>query len=283
MVTTISNNQITASIKHMGAELFSLVNSANKEYMWNGNPDFWPKHSPVLFPIVGSLQHESYTFNEQVYTLSRHGFARDLEFELTEKTESSALFSLSATKETLQKYPFNFKLQIRYVLEENSIKISYNVINEGAIDMPFSIGAHPAFSLPRSFTDYNLEFEKDEELQYFLLEEGLISEKETLLPLANRRLALNYQLFENDALVFKSIASRSLTILENTKPYIRINFSDFPHLGLWTKPGAPFLCIEPWQGYSDTVTNGGNLFQKEGILIAAEGQSYDFLYEIELL
>ena len=282
MNTTISNKKLSASIKHHGAELFSLIDNQNKEYIWNGNPDFWPKHSPVLFPIVGSLKNDTYTFNQKEYHLSRHGFARDREFELIGKTGSSATFSLIYNEETLQKYPFKFELQIIYKLEENKLKISYKVINKGETQMPFSIGAHPAFSLPEEFSNYSIQFEKEENPQYSLLENGLISNTTETLETSNNTVFLNYKLFENDALVFKTLESNSLTILENSKPYIKVDFEDFPSLGIWTKENAPFICIEPWFGYSDTLEKSGDLFKKEGIIVLEAKQTFSTSFNIEI-
>ncbi|WP_163401357.1 aldose 1-epimerase family protein [Flavobacterium fluviatile] len=282
MNTTISNKTLKACIKHAGAELSSLTNNQKKEYMWNADPDYWPKHSPVLFPIVGSLKNDSYTFNEKDYHLPRHGFARDREFELIEKTEVSATFSLSYDEETLQKYPFKFELQIIYKLEENKLNIAYKVINKEATQIPFSIGAHPAFALPEKFSNYSIQFEKKEKLEYSLLEDGLISNKKESLETLNNTVNLNYKLFENDALVFKTLESNSITILENSKPYIKVDFRDFPNLGIWTKENAPFICIEPWFGYSDTPEKSGDLFKKEGILILEANQSFYTSFNIEI-
>ena len=283
MNTTISNKTLTASIKHAGAELFSLIDNQKKEYIWNGNPDFWPKHSPILFPIVGSLKNNTYTFNEKEYHLSRHGFARDMEFNLLEKTESSATFSLEYNEETLQKYPFKFELQIIYLLEENKLQIAYKVINKGETQIPFSIGAHPAFALPEEFSNYSIQFEKEEKLEYSLLEDGLISNKTETLETTKNGVSLNYKLFENDALIFKTLESNSLTILENSKPYIKVDFEDFPNLGIWTKENASFICIEPWFGYSDTIEKSGDLFKKDAIQILEAKQTFNTSFDIEIL
>lgn len=280
--TTITHKSLSASIKHAGAELFSLTDQKN-EYIWNGNADFWPKHSPVLFPIVGSLKQDSYTVNQKKYQLPRHGFARDMDFKLIEKTESAATFSLEYDNHTLEKYPFKFELQILYHLEDNKLHITYKVINRGITQMPFSIGAHPAFSLPGNFTDFSLLFEKEEKLEYNLLDNGLISDSKGILKTNENVVPLNYKLFENDALVFKKLNSNSLTILQKSKPYIKVNFKDFPNLGIWTKENAPFLCIEPWFGYSDTLESTGNLFEKEAIMILEAGETFSCTFSIEIL
>jgi galactose mutarotase-like enzyme len=281
--TTISNSILSASIKHSGAELFSLKDNQNKEYIWEGNPDFWGKHSPILFPIVGTLKNNTYTINGKEYQLPRHGFARDMEFQLIEKTENSAVFSLHSSDETLVKYPFEFELQLIYTLTENSLNIEYKVINNGNTKMPFSIGAHPAIALSENFENYALEFEKQESLKYYLLENDLISNKTKTLETTHNLIPLSYELFENDALIFKTLESNSLTILENSKPYIKVDFEDFPSLGIWTKENAPFICIEPWLGYSDTAENSGDLFEKEGILVLNANQTFNSKFSIKIL
>ncbi|MEG2102994.1 MAG: aldose 1-epimerase family protein, partial [Flavobacterium sp.] len=259
MNTIISNSILKASINHAGAELFSLKNNQEKEYIWEGNTSFWGKHSPILFPIVGTLKNNTYTIDQKEYQLSRHGFARDMEFELIEKTENSAVFSLESNDETLKKYPFEFELQLVYSLEKTSLNIEYIVINKSDRKMPFSIGAHPAIALPENFENYSFKFEKEEVLKFNLLENDLISNKTEVLKTSDNLVRLNYKLFENDALVFKTLDSKSLTILENEKPYIEVDFEDFPSLGIWTKDQAPFVCIEPWFGYSDTADKSGDL------------------------
>ncbi|MBE0393498.1 aldose 1-epimerase family protein [Flavobacterium sp. PL002] len=282
--TIITNSFLSAEIKHTGAELCSLKKiSNNKEYIWEGNPEFWGKHSPILFPIVGTLKDNKYTYNNQQYTLSRHGFARDMVFDLIEKKEDSATFSLKSTEETLKVYPFEFELQICYQLIENELLIKYQVINKGDLEMGFSIGAHPAFALSSQFENYALEFEKEEPLIYTLSENNLLSDETKRLDTEVNSVPLNYSLFEKDALIFKLLASKSVTILENKIPMLNIRFDDFPHLGIWTLNNAPFICIEPWFGYSDTNNNTGNIMEKEGIQLLAPKNTFDSNLTIAIL
>jgi galactose mutarotase-like enzyme len=283
LITTITNGNFSASINHLGAELFSFKNTdTNLEYIWDANPDFWAKHSPILFPIVGTLKNDSYQYNGANYSLSRHGFARDKMFALINKSENSVTFSIQETAESLAIYPFNFELQIKYTLELTGIQISYTVINKGNSELPFSIGAHPAFALVGDFENYSIEFEKDETLTYHLLEDNLIADTTVNLEAADKIVPLNYELFKNDALIFKKLESKSITILKNSLPYIKVKFSDFPQLGIWTKVNAPFICIEPWFGYSDTKSSSGNLFEKEGIQILAPNTQFNAAFSIEI-
>ena len=283
MITTLKNNTLTAQIQHLGAELISLKSNKYKEYIWEGNPEFWGKHSPILFPIVGTLKNNTFHHNEIDYQLYRHGFAREMEFKLLKATDTSATFSIQSDEKTLKMYPFAFELHLIYTLEEMTLSIAYQVINMGSSKMPFSIGAHPAFALPNKFESYAVAFNSDESLEYSLLENDLISNKTKNLDLQNKKIPLTYELFKNDALIFKSIQSKSLTILENENPILRVHFEDFPSLGIWTKMNAPFICIEPWFGYSDTNENSGNLFEKEGIQVLESNATFHSKFSIEIL
>lgn len=283
MTTTIKNRNLSAEIKHFGAELISLKTNQNREYIWEGNPEFWGKHSPILFPIVGTLKHNSFYHNEIEYHLSRHGFAREMLFELIHATENSAAFSIKSSEETLKMYPFEFELQLIYTLNENILSIEYKVINQGKSTLPFSIGAHPAFALPNQFENYSIAFEKEESLEYYLLENDLISNQTKKLEVQNKRIPLTYELFKNDALIFKTLISNSLTILENENPILTVHFEDFPSLGIWTKMNAPFICVEPWFSYSDTNEISGNLFEKEGIQILEPDATFHSKFSIEIL
>ena len=283
MTTTIKNSNLSAEINPFGAELISLKSNNNKEYIWEGNPDFWGKHSPVLFPIVGTLKNNSFLYEGTQYQLSRHGFARDMTFKLIEKKENSATFSIKSSVETLKKYPFEFELQLIYTLHNSNLDIEYKVINTGKSKMHFSIGAHPAFALAGNFENYSIAFEKEEPLKYYLLENDLISSKTATMQSNQKQIPLTYDFFENDALIFKKLQSNALTILEDSNPVLTVHFEDFPSLGIWTKMNAPFLCIEPWFGYSDTNENSGNLFEKEGIQVLNKDQTFQAKFSIEIL
>jgi len=280
---TLSNSELTATINTFGAELISLKNKINREYIWEGNPDCWGKHSPILFPIVGSLKNDFYSYYTTTYHLPRHGFAREMEFDVIEKTKNKVIFSLQQSAISLEKYPFKFELQISYTLTNSVLKIGFKVINNSLVTMPFSIGAHPAFALPNDFENYQLVFEKSENLIVSKLENDLISNSTYSLPLENNSLPLNYSLFENDALIFKTIESKSVTIVDNKTPFLKVHYNDFPSLEIWTKSQAPFICIEPWIGYADTIDNNGNLEEKEGIQILDVNQTFETHYLIEII
>jgi galactose mutarotase-like enzyme len=278
----ISNGILTATINLLGAEITSL-SDYNREYIWHGDPKYWSKHSPILFPIVGALKNNSYIYEGKVYALNRHGFARDNIFSIEAHAESRAVFLLSTNNDTMVMYPFNFELEIAYVLIEKSLEVTYTVRNKGNKNMPFAIGGHPAFALQKKFGNYSLKFEKDEALVSRQLQDNLITPSGITIETENGILPLDYKLFENDALVFTGLQSRSVELLEDSKPLLRISFEKMPHMGIWTKINAPFICIEPWQGYADTVNATGNLVEKEGIIILQPEEEYSTGYSIQIL
>jgi galactose mutarotase-like enzyme len=281
MNITISNGILTATINPKGAELNSLKKDTT-EYIWEGKPEFWGKHSPVLFPIVGTLKGNSYVLDGAKYGLSRHGFARDNQFAVKVQQQDRVVFALAGNDATRAVYPFDFELELIYTLNNDTLNLDYVVTNNGNKDMPFSLGAHPAFALPGDFKSYSLQFEKDEPLESTQLENDLLSDKTELLPVTAGNLPLDYKLFENDALILKSAQSREITIKKGTEDYVKVAYPAFPHLGLWTKTDAPFLCIEPWQGYSDTNDASGNLAEKEGIILLRPQEKFSAGFSIKI-
>lgn len=282
MNITISNTIISAEINSLGAELSSLKKDL-KNHIWTVDEKFWNKTSPILFPIVGCLKDHSYKIKNKSYSLPRHGFARNFEFTITKISSHSVTFSLSENKQILANYPFQFELEVCYTLEENKLIIGYSVKNNSNSKMPFSIGAHPAFAIDSDFENYSLQFENDSNLITHELEGELFSEKKRIINLKKNILPLSYSLFEKDALVFKKMNSKNALLLKDQKPYIKVNFENFPHLGIWTKKNAPFLCIEPWHGYADSMNSNGNIFEKEGIITLNEKEVFETSFSIEIL
>ena len=284
MKTSISNSKLTAIINHNGAELISLQSLKTKrEYIWDGNPKYWGKHSPILFPIVGTLKNNSYTYNDKSYKLFRHGFARDMFFELIEETEYEAVFSLKSNEKSKEYYPFDFELRITYTLKNSELIILYQVLNNDSHTMFFSIGGHPAFALPNQFEKYSLKFEPNEKLISYQLENDLLSNKTKQIDLNQSIVPLTYSLFENDALIYKELKSNQIQLLENNSPMLNFKFRDFPNFGIWTKLDAPFICLEPWAGYSDLITTTGKIEEKEGIQKLDSTTKKEYSFSIEIL
>lgn len=282
MKISIKNQYLEAEFSEIGAELISLK-SNNKEYIWNGNPEFWGKHSPILFPIVGTLKDDTYYYENKSYQLSRHGFARDKKFQVVKHEDYKIVFSLKEDDETLQDYPFRFELLITYELLYNQLKVEYSVSNNSNSKMYFSIGGHPAFALQNPFEEYSLKFEGKTDLEFSLLENNLLLAQTQKLETNNNELQLNYKQFEKDALVFKNQNIKAITIIEKDTDIVRINVENFPDLGIWTKNNAPFICIEPWFGHADRLETNQQLVEKEGILFLEKNDTFNAFYTIEIL
>lgn len=285
---TLSNDILEIKIASRGAELQSIYNRKTQlEYMWSAGAE-WPKKSPVLFPVVGGLKNNTYRFNDTSYTLSRHGFAREMDFELINQTKHSLTFLLKENETTLQHYPFTFSFYVRYTLHGNSVNIAYIVENHKEDQLPFSVGAHPAFAVPlvanTHYEDYFLEFDKAEEAPIWPLSaEGLIENNSTPFFKNSRELPLTKDLFFKDALVFKNLSSKKLSIKSNQTPHgLTVSFDGFPYLGIWAAKNANFVCIEPWCGIADSVDATGMLEQKEGIQILRKGESFERSFGIEV-
>ena len=282
MIVTLKNTKISASINSIGAELFRLEKN-NKNYIWTVDKTFWDKTSPILFPIVGQLKNDSYKLNNKSFELPRHGFARNFEFKIKNKIRNSALFSLKSNFETLQQFPFEFELKIEYRLAKNSLEISYLVSNKSNEVMPFSIGAHPAFNLEKTITAYSLVFNNTtDEFITHCLANNHFNNTTKKINSNNGTVDLNYTLFEKDALVFKHLKSNQVILKEKEKAIIKITFDDFPYLGIWTKPNASFICIEPWCGLADNINHNGNIMKKEGINILQPNESFQRKIKIEI-
>ena len=281
MEITIKNAKISATINSFGAEL-SRLEKNNKNYIWTVDEEFWNKTSPILFPIVGRLKNDSFTFKNKLYAMPRHGFARNFEFKIENQTESSALFSLKSNAETLQQFPFEFELKLEYLLNENGLEITYFVTNLSDEIMPFSIGAHPAFAIDKAFNNYSLVFNEDEKMISHQLENEQFDDSVREIDAKNGKINLDYSLFEKDALVFKELKSNEITLYHNNEFVLKMNFEGFPYLGIWTKPNAPFLCLEPWCGLADNVKHNGNIEKKEGINFLKPQAIFSQTIKIEL-
>ncbi|MFL5729385.1 MAG: aldose 1-epimerase family protein [Cytophagaceae bacterium] len=287
MISSIENEYLKVSVKASGAELISIRNKKNNlEYLWQGDPQYWGRRAPVLFPIVGKLKNNSFRAEDQTYQLPQHGFARDYHFEKISSDAQSVVYSLKSSEETLKSYPYEFELRIAYTLINNRLEVKYEVINTGGKQMWFSIGGHPAFNCPlepqEKFNNYYLEFEHTENADTHLISEGLLN-GQTEGSLKNvKKLMLNEQVFAKDALIYKGLKSSYVSLKsDSSSASVTFDFKGFPYLGIWSKPG-PFVCIEPWYGHADTTNFEGEIRDKEGILSLKKGQEFSCMYGIEI-
>ena len=266
----IENELISLTVSDHGAEIRSLIKN-DHEYMWQADPSFWGRTSPILFPLVGNYYNKKSLYDGKTYEMSQHGFARDMDFELVEKNDAGISFELKSNENTLKKYPFQFVLQIKYELKENSVNVTWSVKNTNDTDMYFSIGGHPAFNC--DLNSSKLLFEKDgalldEDLVSVIIESdgsGCLSDRSKNLSLRKGVLSLTPSLFDEDALIIENRQADVVTILdENNNKKLRVSF-DAPLFGIWSPSGknAPFVCIEPWYGRCDKVGFSGDLTTRE--------------------
>lgn len=268
---TLSNSCLTIRISPHGAELCSIV-SGGKEYLWQADPAFWKRHSPVLFPMVGSVWDNTYYVDDRPYKMTQHGFARDMDFELVSETADEVRYRLTDNEETREKYPFPFCLEIGYRLKGNAVEVMWTVTNPSDTEIHFQIGAHPAFYYPgfrpedtrRGF----FGFDRKEGLEYLLIGERGCADIDRKYPLAMDKdglFPIDTHTFDKDALILEGGQVKEVTLYDNDKrPYVRLHFNA-PVVGLWSPPGknAPFVCIEPWYGRCDRMCYASEFKDKD--------------------
>ena len=274
----ITSGDLTARIAPLGAELLSLTDRAGREYMTDADPAFWSGHAPLLFPIVGRLNGDGLRVDGQSYPMRQHGFARRLAWDVVGASEAAATFHLTDTPETRAQYPFAFDLSVLYTLEGNRLSTAVRVSNPGepgTEPLPFSFGFHPAFAWPLpeggEKAGHSIMFDQPEPQDIRRLDgDGLIAGHEAT-PVADRTLILDQALFAADALIWDQLNSRRLAYRSANGPWLEVAF-DLPQLGIWQKPGAKFICIEPWQGTADPTGFAGEFADKPGIIHLAPGE-----------
>jgi galactose mutarotase-like enzyme len=272
----VRSASLAAQIDPLGAQLSALRDSEGRDLLWHGDPNVWAGRAPVLFPIVGMLAGGSYRLGAKSFSLSRHGFARGKRFETVSTTPSRAVFRLRADDATRAVYPFEFELDVSFALDGATLSVIASVRNVGREDMPASLGFHPGFRWPlphgHARETHFIEFETDEPGPIRrITSEGLLSPEGQPTPIMNRRLALTDALFRDDVIILDPVKSRAVRYGAESGPHIEMRFPDAQYLGLWTKPGAQFICIEPWQGVTDPAGFTGDIRQKPGIFVVPPG------------
>lgn len=285
----LENDILKIKVVPKGAELQSIYNkNAKREYIWQRDPRFWTKSSPVLFPIVGGLKNGRYWLHGQEYQLPKHGFARDHTFDLVVQSKTELSFVLRADRQTKDIYPFDFDFFVHYILEEDTLYCTYEVWNNSEEKMLFSVGGHPAlqldFSQRRGWADYFLEFPDDSALTRYYLRNGLLHTQPEFYPLEDHRLQLSGNMFRDDAWVLKNLLSKKI-ILGNRQEDYAVGFAveGFSYLGLWSAPGSSFICLEPWCGVNDTEQHSGLLEEKEGIVAVSPTDRWQRTWSLSIL
>lgn len=282
----LSNGTISVEVKRLGAELCSVKDAQGREFLW-GAGEAWPRHAPMLFPIIGRTHGDALEFGGQLYPMPSHGFARDLPFELLDQRADSARFALTDSEATWGAFPFPFRLEAAFALRRGTVTLAWTVTNPGETPLPCSIGAHPAFRwpLPGAGTKpaHRLEFEQDEPAPVYRPgKDGLLDPTPRELPLNGRSLGLREELFQEGAFVLLAPASRHLRFTAPGATSVEVAWQGFGQLGIWMKPGGDFLCVEPWAGHAAWAGFPTDGWSKPGMMLLAPGESRSFLHRITL-
>lgn len=290
MEVSLNNGAVEVKIDSFGAELRGFKDlETGREYMWKRDPEFWGKSSPVLFPFVGVLKDGKYCYNGKEYFIkTRHGFARDNEFELVKKEDTCAEFLFRSNEKTREVYPFDFKLYLKYTLGGKKLVIEYRVENLEDEKMYFSLGAHPAFSTPlegnSKYEDYYIQMDQEESGELNILNGALVDSKKKVKGFDDRKIVLNRDRFAGDAMIIEHPKSTKVYLKNDKTGYnLSLTFKDFKYIAFWNVPGAEFICLEPWNGISDYDNCSGNLAEKKGIEVLEGKEKFVRKLEIEIL
>ena len=281
MIIEISNECLAAEINSYGAELHSLVKKdIGREYIWYGKEEIWSGRSPLLFPIIGRVLDDEYTLDGKIYTLKKHGFARRNEFSAEKLSESKAEFTFRETHETLENYPYRFEMKVTFGLVGNTVSVTHTVKNTNEREMYFSFGAHPAFNAEK---DVKIVFDEAETLATIKVdEEGLRTGKEEICLENTRELPIDEKTFLEDALIFENVKSNGGCLYEGGKKLLHFEWGNAPFLGFWAKPGAPYVCIEPWFGVNDSHEKKDDFSKKDGIQKLLPGDMFSYRWSAEI-
>ena len=284
--TTLTSDLLTISIATHGAELCSIIDRSGREYLWQADPRYWKRHSPILFPIVGSVRDGHFTIDGRQYSMSQHGFARDSDFTPLGSTGDEAWYELTSSDTTLAAYPYKFRLQVGYRLTGETVTVIWRVTNTDDRDIYFQIGAHPAFYYPDYGSDGErgyLWFDREDSFTYLRIGDGACASLTPhSQPLDGHLLRLDTHTFDIDTFIIEGSQLTSVALLDRERrPHLTMQF-DSPLLGIWSPPrkDAPFVCIEPWYGRCDREGFEGEFRDRDHVNRLAAGQTFEASYKI---
>lgn len=283
----LKSDFLAVEIGAPGAEMISLKDAEGRDLLWNGDAAYWTGRAPLLFPIVGRLANDALTHEGVAYPMSQHGFARRRDFELMSASDTRATFRLVDDEETRKQYPFAFGLDVTYTLLEATLTIEARVHNPGVLDLPASFGFHPAFRWPLPYggtrADHIVTFEKAEVAPVHRPADGLLSAATEPNPAVGGFIRLAEVDFARDALIFTEVRSHHVTYGVPGEQGLEVAFEGMPQLGIWSKPGAPFVCIEPWSGHASPEGFAGEFSEKPGIVLIPPGGERHFAMSVRWL
>lgn len=284
-LTRIANEELAVEVSSLGAEMQSLTSSDGRQWLWNGDAAFWTGRSPILFPVVGKAPDNQVTINGSIYEMNQHGFARRAEFELAEATLTACRYELAASEATKVVYPFEFRLALEHRLEGRTLIVTAEVANLDQQSLPFGIGFHSAFAWPlpgAGERPHTIVLHNAGEPALVRLDNGLRQIDRQPSPFDNGSLVLDHAMFEADAMIFPDGAGDGLDYGPEGGPTLRFRFDNLPNLALWTKPGAPFLCVEPWHGTAPDIGTSNDIALRPYAVILPAGEMARFSFSVEI-
>lgn len=283
MVHFIENDYLKVGVKTAGCELASIYNKkTDTEMLWQGDTSIWYGQAPILFPIVGRLIDDKYTLDDVEYTMPKHGFARKSEWQFISSDGKKMSFILSDNENTVKSFPYKFDLVVTYSLCRNGLKVKHEVKNKNKTVMYFSLGAHPAFNCK---IGDSLVFDENETLETEKIDLVQSLRIPETFPILNneKEIVITEHIFDEDALILHGIKSENITLVKDGKPSVKFNLGNAPYLGIWAKPGAPYVCIEPWYGVNDSQNKKADFSQKDAINALEAGKKFTFTWEAKIL
>lgn len=268
---SIHNDKLSVTISTTGAELQAIRDWNGVERLWQGDPKFWASHAPILFPVAGGFRDDCYELDGKRYPMPKHGFVRKAEWRLENASESEATFVMDQKNEG---FPFAYELRAKYTLAGAELIVTYSVVNKDDKTFYFSVGAHEAYATPEGIDQYEIVFDEPEKLENYVLDGNLIKHDAVVMAESTKTLPLKYEYFAVDALVFRTQKSRGVTLRSALHDReIRVDFPEHDTLMFWTKPGAGYICIEPWCNAPDFVDADYRIDRKPGFIKLAPGET----------
>ncbi|MDP4132449.1 MAG: aldose 1-epimerase family protein [Bacillota bacterium] len=282
-IITLKNDALTVEVSTKGAEIQSIVNKKGTSFLWSGDKEVWSGRAPVLFPICGGLKDDKYILGGKEYSLVKHGFAKTVFYEVEKSTELELSLLYKPEDDTKASFPYDYEFRVLYSLCKSSLKVTYKVNNLSDKTMYFSTGAHEAYACPEGIEEYSIVFDKAETLDSYILDGNLLEHNTIRIMENSKELPLKYDFFKVDAIVFKNLNSRKVTLVKrNGKRKVQVEFPGHDYFVLWTKPQAKYICIEPWCGIQDPVDSDYDITHKEGIIALPKGESFEASHVISV-
>ena len=285
---TLQNTHILVEVNTKGAEILQFRNLyKTQEVLWKPDLNFWNRTAPLLFPVVGKLKNDQFKYEGKLYSMKQHGFARDAEFAVIQQTDTHLHLQLKSNQETKSQYPFDFQLDVKYTISGHRLQAENTITNMGEVTMPVSFGAHPGFSIQLPVDTCKIIIHREgkenptqEILQRHLISDGLYTGETEEVQVKNGEIQLSENYFQQDAIVFKNEDITGMSLVQNGELIARLDAETAPYWGIWKKPDAPFVCIEPWWGIADHSQNELDLLTKEGIHLLAKKEVHSIFYDI---